>query len=133
MLLDTSGLFCLLHLREPQHLTAKKIYSDAVARFTHNYILDGLVSLAHSRNIPRRGTLNFSQQLLDDSSVEIIWIDLALHQQALDLLFARSDKTYSPLRCGQFRSDARTWRNRSAHDRQPLRTRRPGSFTGSLA
>jgi len=95
MLLDTSGLFCLLHQREPQHLTAKKIYSDAVVRFTHNYILDELVSLAHSRHIPRPGTLNFSQQLLDDSSIEIIWVDEARHQQALDLLFARPDKTYS--------------------------------------
>ena len=95
MLLDTSGLFCLLHQREPQHLTAKRIYSAAVARFTHNYILDELVSLAHSRRIPRRDTLNFSQQLLNDSKVEIVWIDEALHQQALELLFARADKTYS--------------------------------------
>jgi predicted nucleic acid-binding protein len=33
--------------------------------------------------------------LLNDSRVEIVWIDEALHQQALELLFARADKTYS--------------------------------------
>jgi len=95
MLLDTSGLFCLLHQREPQHISARKIYSAAAARFTHSYILDELVSLAHSRRIARRHTLNFSQQLLNDSRVEIVWIDEGRHRQALDLLFARPDKTYS--------------------------------------
>lgn len=95
MLLDTSGLFCLLHKREPEHLTAKQIYANAWSRFTHNYVLDELVSLAHIRRIPRRDTLNFSQQLLNDSRVEIVWIDEVFHQRALDLLFARPDKTYS--------------------------------------
>jgi predicted nucleic acid-binding protein len=95
MLLDTSGLFCLLHQREPQHLTAKRVYSSAVARFTHSYILDELVSLAQSRRISRRDTLNFSQHLLDDSRIEIVWINETLHREALDLLLARPDKTYS--------------------------------------
>ncbi len=95
MLLDTSGLFCLLHKREPEHVTAKQVYANAPIRFTHNYVLDELVSLAHIRRIPRRDTLSFSQQLLNDSKVEIVWIDEALPRQALDLLFARSDKTYS--------------------------------------
>jgi len=95
MLLDTSGLFCLLHKREPEHVTAKRIYAHARTRLTHNYVLDELVSLAHIRRIPRRDTLNFSQQLLNDSMVETVWIDEALHRQALDLLFARPDKTHS--------------------------------------
>lgn len=95
MLLDTSGLFSLLHKREPEHLTAKQVYANARTRLTHNYVLDELVSLAHIRRIPRRNTLDFSQQLLNDSRVETFWIDEELHQQALDLLFARPDKTYS--------------------------------------
>jgi predicted nucleic acid-binding protein len=33
--------------------------------------------------------------LLTDAEVEVVWVDQALHQQALDLLFARPDKTYS--------------------------------------
>jgi predicted nucleic acid-binding protein len=56
------------------------------------------MSLYHSpiaRRIPRRDTLNFSRHLLNDSRVEIVWIDEALHREALDLLFARPDKTYS--------------------------------------
>ena len=95
MLLDTSGLFCLLHKREPEHLTAKQIYADATDRFTHNYILDELVSLALSRRISRGDTLDFSLQLLNDSKIELIWVDERLHRDALDLLSARSDKTYS--------------------------------------
>ena len=39
--------------------------------------------------------LEFSDQLLTDGEVEMIWVDEGLHRQALDLLFARSDKTYS--------------------------------------
>ena len=116
MLLDTSGLFCLLHKHEREHLTAKQVYATAATRFTHNYVLDELVSLAHTRRIPRHELLNFSKQLLNDSRVDVIWINEALHRRALDLLFARKDKTYSTLRCRQFCRDARTQRNRSAHN-----------------
>ena len=61
MLLDTSGLFCLLHKHEWEHLMAKQVYATAATRFTHNYVLDELVSLAHTRRIPRHELLNFSQ------------------------------------------------------------------------
>jgi predicted nucleic acid-binding protein len=84
MLFDTSGLFCLLHRDERQHQKAHELYSAATTRFTHNYVLDELISLAQTRGGSRPATLNFSRQLLSDASVEIIWIDEALHREALE-------------------------------------------------
>lgn len=46
MLLDTSGLLCLLHKDQPQHLPAQEIYSSTKELFTHNYVLDELVAVA---------------------------------------------------------------------------------------
>lgn len=48
-----------------------------------------------TRGVSRPATLNFSQQLLGDAKIELIWVDETLHRRALDLLIARSDKTYS--------------------------------------
>jgi len=75
MLLDTSGLFCLLHRDEPQHRTAHKFYSAGLTRLTHGYVLDELVSLATARRISRPASLKFSQQLLDDANIEVVWIN----------------------------------------------------------
>lgn len=95
MLLDTSGLFCLLHRDERQHQTAHELYSAATTRFTHNYVLDELIPLAQTRGVSRPATLNFSQRLLSDAKRGIVWTDETLHRRALDLLTARPDKTYS--------------------------------------
>ena len=95
MLLDTSGLFSLLHRDEVQHLAAREIYGAAVTRLAHNYILDELILLAQTRRVARQAALSFSQQLLNDTEVEVVWVDEALHRRALDLLFSRLDRTYS--------------------------------------
>ena len=95
MLLDTSGLLCLLHRDEPPYTKAKAIYSAATRRLTHNYVLDEFVALAHVRGLPRRAALAFSERLLDDEKVEVVWVEEALHRNALELLLARIDKTYS--------------------------------------
>ncbi len=95
MLLDTSGLFCLVHRDEPQHAEAKQLYASATKRLTHNYVLDEFVALAHARKLSRQASLAFSSSLLDSLNVAVVWVDEALHRQALDLLQARIDKTYS--------------------------------------
>src|SRR2546425_1386945 len=95
MLLDTSGLLCLIDKREPRQEKAVELYDRASVRLTHNYILAELVALGNSRGVPRQTVLEFSDGLLTDSEVELAWVDEALHRQALDLLFARPDKTYS--------------------------------------
>lgn len=50
MLVDTSGLLCLLHRREPQHDNAVSLYDAATTRVTHNYVLGEFVSLAQARH-----------------------------------------------------------------------------------
>ena len=95
MLLDTSGLFCLLHRDEQQHQAAHTLYSASPTRLTHNYVLDELIPLAQTRGAPRPATLSFSEQLLTDAKREIVWVDETFHRRALDLLVARADKRYS--------------------------------------
>jgi predicted nucleic acid-binding protein len=95
MLLDTSGLLSLIHRDEPQHEEAKRLYQAALARVTHNDVLDEFVALAHARKLPRYDALDISTSLLDSANVEVVWVDEPLHRRALDLLSARLDKTYS--------------------------------------
>ncbi|HEX9989771.1 MAG TPA: PIN domain-containing protein [Chloroflexia bacterium] len=95
MLLDTSGLLCLLHRAEAQHKQALKLYRTASARLVHNYVLAEFVALANARRLPRLAALTFISDLLGNPDIEMVWVDEALHLEALELLFARSDKTYS--------------------------------------
>lgn len=95
MLVDTSGLLCLLHRREPQHERAVSLYDAATTRLTHNYVLGEFVSLAHARKVSRHAALLFSERLLNDSEIEMMWVDETLHRDALAFLQARPDKSYS--------------------------------------
>lgn len=95
MLLDTSGLFGLLHKAEPQHQEAVRLYQHATRRLMHSYVLAELIPLALVRGLPRAQTLAFSQRAIDASEIEVVWVDESLHRQALALVRARQDKTYS--------------------------------------
>lgn len=95
MLLDTSGLFCLLHKDEPQHAKAIELFAQAKQRLTHSYVLAELVPLAQVRGLPRDLVLEFSQRALDNDEVELVWVYELLHRQAVNLLQVRRDKTYS--------------------------------------
>lgn len=95
MLVDTSGLLCLIHRREPQHERAVSFYDAATTRVTHNYVLGEFVSLAQARGVSRQAALDFSERLLNDSEIEMTWVDETLHRDALALLQARPDKSYS--------------------------------------
>jgi predicted nucleic acid-binding protein len=95
ILLDTAGLLCLLHRAEPLHEEARKAYQASRTRLTHSYILAEFVALAQARRIPRPAVLTFVADLLDNPDIEVVWVDEALHREALALLLARPDKTYS--------------------------------------
>ena len=95
MLIDTSGLLCLIHRREPDHERAISLYETAPARITHSYVLAELVALAHSRKLSRRSALDFSDRIVSESEVEIVWVDKLQHANALALLRSRPDKSYS--------------------------------------
>ena len=95
MLLDTSGLLCLLHKAEPFHKEAVASYQSARTRLTHSYILAEFVALAQVRGLPRTTTLAFVSDLLDHPNIETVWVTESLHREAIALLLDRSDKTYS--------------------------------------
>ncbi|MBA2245579.1 MAG: type II toxin-antitoxin system VapC family toxin [Gemmatimonadetes bacterium] len=95
MLLDTSGLLCLHHRAEPFHREARLHYQDARFRVTHCYVLAEFVALASVRRLPRLPTLAYMNDLLDNPDIEVVWVDEALHREAMTLLLARQDKTYS--------------------------------------
>ena len=95
MLLDTSGLLCLHNRAEPLHRDACTLYHAARMRMTHSYVLAEFVALAQARRLPRMAALTFVDDLVENPDIEIIWVDEALHREAMALLMARPDKTYS--------------------------------------
>ena len=95
MLLDTSGLMCVLDKQDGRHAEAVRHYQAARRRLVTNYVLAEYVALAHVRGLSRQQTLDFSDAVLRDPNVEIVWVEKPLHRQALNLLQARRDKGYS--------------------------------------
>jgi len=95
MLLDSSGLLSLLDARERSRADAISFYRAAVRRSTHNYVLAEVVALAVARHVPKAKSLEFVSRLLASGGVEVVWVDEVLHQEAMALLQARLDKSWS--------------------------------------
>lgn len=95
MLLDTSGLLCLLHKAEPFHSEAVAAYGCAHFRLTQGLVLAEFVALANARGMPRAACLGFVEGLFDSPDIEMLWVDELLYREALMLLQSRLDKTYS--------------------------------------
>jgi predicted nucleic acid-binding protein len=95
MLIDTSGFLCLLHKDEPEHHQTIEIFAEAKTFLTHSYILCEFVPLARVRGLPTRESLAFSQRILADTGIEVVWVDPDLHASAVSLLQNRLDKGYS--------------------------------------
>ena len=95
MLIDTSGFLCRYQRKDLYHEKAVELFDSATHRLTSNYILAEYAALAQVRGIPRRQIIDFSEQILADDTMEIVWVDKIVHLQAVELLKQRSDKTYS--------------------------------------
>jgi predicted nucleic acid-binding protein len=95
VLLDTSGFLCCLDADESRHGAAARLYDAAVLRVTHNYVLAEFVALAQARRLPREDSLAFAAAVLADAEIETVWVDRAIHDEAMRLLQAQSDKSYS--------------------------------------
>lgn len=95
MLLDTSGLFCYHHSDEPRSADAQTLFEAAGAKLTHDFVLAEFVALTMSRGLPRYGTLQFLSALLAHPDVEVVWVTETIYQEAIGLLGARLDKSYS--------------------------------------
>ncbi len=96
MLLDTSGLLCLLDPDERFHECAVELYNGATFRITHNYVLAELVALADSRGQPTKIALNFIERVMSrPTQVELVWAEEQLTARALILLKSRIGAGYS--------------------------------------
>lgn len=95
MLLDTSGLMCLLDKGDSRHAEATKQYNSARRRLTHNYVLAEFLALATARRTPRREALRFVDALLNSDEIVVVWVDRDLHERSMLLLNQRIDKSWS--------------------------------------
>ncbi len=95
MLIDSSGFLCLYERKETFHKKAVEFYDSATLRLTTSYILAEYTALAQIRKIPREQIIVFSQNILHDEEIEIVWIDEELHIKAVELIKERRDKNYS--------------------------------------
>ncbi len=95
MFVDTSGFYCLYNRDQNDHKAAIEFYNSVRRRVTTNYVLAEYVALADKHGASRLDAIDFSQRVLDDDEIELIWVDVNLHRQALGLLADRTDKTYS--------------------------------------
>jgi len=95
MLLDTSGLYCLLHGQEREHGRACDAYREAPTRLTHGYVLAELIALANARGLPQAPVLAFVRDLLANPDIDTVWADEFLTSRAIGLLVARVDQGYT--------------------------------------
>jgi len=95
MFIDTSGFLCRNSDSEPYHEQAAEYFNSAKNPVTTNYVLAEYVALALVRGLRREGIAAFSQEILRDENVKIIWVNDELHTKSVELLKERPDKKYS--------------------------------------
>ncbi len=49
----------------------------------------------HGACLPRVAALTFMRDLVENPDIDTVWVDETLHREAMALLMARLDKTYS--------------------------------------
>jgi predicted nucleic acid-binding protein len=95
MLLDTSGLLAFFDAGAKQYNDAVTYFYSALHRLVHSYIIAEFIPLATVRGHPRAPVLDFVDKLQQNPLVEVVYVDEALHQSALEFLRKRLDKTWS--------------------------------------
>lgn len=95
MLVDTSGFLCKNNGNEIYHEKAVALYDSAATLLTSNYVLAEYTALAQVRGVPRQQIVDFSDRILSDQKLEIVWVDERTHRLATELLKQRPDKSYS--------------------------------------
>ncbi len=95
LFLDTSGLLCIHDENDVRNKKAIEYFTSAKRLLTTNYVLAEFVPLSYSRGKNRRETITFVKDILQISRLELVWINESYHNQAMELLENRLDKTYS--------------------------------------
>lgn len=97
---DTSGWAYYLDRQDPLHLMIVALVKQAIIErrrlVTTNYILTELVALLSSRyHLPRPQVITAINAIKKDASVEVIYIERTMDDEAWALLEARLDKEWS--------------------------------------
>ena len=95
MLIDTSGLLCLLDSADFRHDKAAQFFNRSKYLVTTNYVLAEFVPLSQTRGLRRSDSLEFLIDFCNLPRLELVWIDEDLHNDGFKLLQNRLDKTYS--------------------------------------
>jgi predicted nucleic acid-binding protein len=62
---------------------------------THSYVVAEFVALTGARRLPREASLGFAVAIVTAPETEVLWVDPALHREAMALLQSQLDKNYS--------------------------------------
>ncbi|MEP6904094.1 MAG: PIN domain-containing protein [Actinomycetota bacterium] len=95
MLIDTSGLLCLLDKADFRHDIAAQFFNQSKYLVTTNYVLAEFVPLSQTRGLRRSDSLEFLIDFCNLPRLGLVWIDEDLHNAGFELLQNRLDKTYS--------------------------------------
>ena len=95
LFLDTSGLFCIFDRADSRHQTASIFFRQSKKLLTTNYVLAEFLPLVTSRKLNRAGSLFFLRDLILLPRLQLVWIDVTLHERAMKLIENRLDKNYS--------------------------------------
>lgn len=95
MLLDTSGLYSYFDKDDLFHSKAVEYFDAAHSMMVNDYVLAEFIPLCHIRKLSRAKTLAFVEEILVAPFIEKVWVTEKHYLEALNLLKARPDKTYS--------------------------------------
>ena len=95
MLIDTSAWLIMFDKNNPQNKRTVDLYLSGNIRITHNYVISELISLAMARRHHLSRILDYVIDILNDSKIEVLWIDETYTWKALNLLVERWDKKWS--------------------------------------
>lgn len=107
LFVDTSGWAYFLDRQDPLHAEVIAIVQSALTRrrrlVTTNYIIAELVALLSSRyHLPRQQVIKAVNAIKTDPSVEVIYIERSLDDEAWNLLETRLDKEWSLVDASSF-------------------------------
>lgn len=94
-LLDTSGLYSYFDNDDSFHARAVEYFDASDSMLVTDYVLAEFIPLCQVRNLNRKKTLAFVEEILASPFIEKVWTTENHYVEALELLKARPDKTYS--------------------------------------
>jgi predicted nucleic acid-binding protein len=104
---DTSGWGSLVDPAQPFHSLATSIYRSARNQsqkvITTNYVLTEVMALlTRPLRIPRPSIVAFVDGIKSSPFIEVVHVDIAIDQDAWNLLRGRLDKDWSLVDCASF-------------------------------